>query len=60
MSLTDIQRKSAEKTQMKGKSHLLAALGGHLSEQRGEKSRVLEQDAPHDSQVGGHHHGISL
>lgn len=41
-------------------SHLLAALRGHLREQRGEETGVLEQDTAHDSKVSGHHHGVSL
>ncbi len=52
MSLTDIQRDCAEKAEMKGrqwKSHLLAALRGHLSEQGGEETGVLEKDAAHDA-----------
>lgn len=42
------------------KSYLLVALRCHLSEQRGEETGVLEQNSPHDSQVGRHHHWISL
>lgn len=63
MSLSHIQRDRCwgdRKWRANVESHLLAALRGHLSEQGGEEAGVLEQNAAHDPEVGGHHHGISL
>lgn len=53
-------RSFADEKTRKTRPHFLAALRGHLSEQRGEETGVLEQNTAHNSQVGGHNHRISL